>query len=124
MSVTKEDILGTKPPREEVPWMGGGTVWVAAMSGTDRDQFEAENLGLSALDENTGHLSNIRARLLVKCLTDEHGEKLFVDQDADQLGKIWCAPLDKAFAVAKKINGLSAADMEELEKNAASAPSG
>jgi len=123
MTVTKEQILATKPPREEVAWVTGGTVYVAAMSGTDRDTFEAENLGLAALDENTGHLSNIRARLLVKCLVDESGERLFVDQDAVELGKVWCAPLDKAFAVAKRINSLSQADMEELEKNSASAPS-
>jgi hypothetical protein len=119
---TKEDILGTKPPREAVSW-NDKQVWIAAMSGTDRDAFEAENLGLAALDENTGHLSNIRARLLVKCLVDESGERLFVDQDAVELGKVWCAPLDKAFAVAKRINSLSQADMEELEKNSASAPS-
>ena len=118
MAVTKETILGTKPPHEEVDWINGEKVIVSAMGGTDRDAFELENVLLGEASEHDyGHLGNFRARLLVRCIVDESGERMFTDSDAVALGRVWCAPLDRAFDVAKRLNGYSQKDIEALEKN-------
>ena len=115
-SVTKEAILATKPPREAVEWQNGEVVYVAAMSGTARDAFEMENTELAKAG-NDARGKNLRARMLVKCLTDDDGNRLFRDEDAAELGKVWGAMLDKAFVVAIKLNVYSPKDLEELEKN-------
>lgn len=118
MAVTKEKILGTKPPHEEVDWLDGDTVLVSAMSGSDRDAFELENVLLGeASDHDYGHLGNFRARLLVRCIVDESGQRLFSDAEAGTLGSVWCQPLDRAFDVAKRLNGYSQKEIEDLEKN-------
>jgi hypothetical protein len=118
MAVTKETILATKPPQEPVDWLNGEQVFVAAMTGKGRDAFERENVLLGeTFDDDHGHLSNFRARLLVRCLVSETGERLFTDEDAGALGEVWCEPLDRAFDVATKLNGYSKKDIEALEKN-------
>lgn len=118
MAVTRETILATKPPQEAVEWLNGEQVYVAAMSGKARDSFERENVLLGeSYEDNHGHLSNFRARLLVRCLVSEAGERLFTDEDAGTLGEVWCEPLDRAFDTATKLNGYSKKDIEALEKN-------
>lgn len=123
MAVSKEKILATKPPREAVQWLDGDVVYVSAMSGRARDAFELEQVSLTDGGNDFSHLSNVRARLLVKCLVDEDGNRLFEDSDAESLGEVWCAPLDAAMEVAKRLNAYTQADLEELEKNSASATS-
>ena len=122
MGLTKEQILGTKPPVESVGWIDGGTVSVSAMSGTDRDSFERESVTLTDDGDQYGFMDNFRARLLVRCLVDDDGVRMFADIDADELGRVWCKPLDEAFAVGKRINGFTDADIEELAKNSDGAP--
>ena len=56
-------------------------------------------------------------------MVDEAGERLFSNDDVVALGKKNASALDKVFAIAQKLNGLSAADVEELEKNSGSAQS-
>ena len=51
------------------------------------------------------------------CVVDDAGERLFTDKDAAELGKKSAAALDRVFAVAQRLNGLSPSDVEELTKN-------
>lgn len=123
MALSREEILATKAPRESVPWSNGGTVIVQAMGCAERDAFEKSSMQLSsASDDELAHLNNFRARLLVHCLVDESGNRLFAPEDADELGRCWCAPLDKAFEASKRLCGYTDADIEELVKNSVGAP--
>ena len=95
----------------EVPeW--GGTVRVRTLTGAERDAFEAESFG-----EGGKQLANVRARLVARCLIGEDGERLFDDQTIDALGAKSARALDRVFAVASRLNGLTEADIEDLEKN-------
>ncbi len=116
MSLTKEQILSARPPQESVQWLNGDSVSVAAMTGKARDSFEKESVTMSTDTDEYAHLNNFRARLLVRCIVDDEGVRIFANDDAEALGEVWCAPLDKAFEVAKRLNGFSAADVAELEK--------
>jgi len=94
----------------EVPeW--GGTVRVRTMTGLERDRFEAEMLAA----EGAG--ANVRARLVGRCMIDAGGKALFDDQTLDALGAKSARALDRVFTVAQRLNGLSGADVDELEKN-------
>lgn len=91
----------------------GGDVTVTTMQGAQRDQFEA------AITDAAGKVSkeNIRARLLVRCIVDEKGNRVFSDDDAATLGTKSARVLDRLFTKARELNGLSKEDVEELAKN-------
>jgi hypothetical protein len=70
------------------------------------------------------NLANIRARLCAMAMVSDDGERIFTDADMKALGKKSAKALDRVFAVAQKLNGLSAGDVEELAKNSESGPNG
>jgi hypothetical protein len=65
----------------------------------------------------------MRAKLLVKCLIDEAGERLFTDQDAPALGAKSGAVIDKLYDVASRLSGLSEEEKKEMEGNSEPAES-
>lgn len=104
-------------PTVDVPvpeW--GGTVRIRSMSAAERDDFEAETYALRGPDGAT-NLANIRARLLARCAVDAEGTPLFTAADAGALGKKSAAAVDRCVAMAQKLNGLSAQDVEALLGN-------
>ena len=105
----------------EVPeW--GGAVRVRSFTGRERDAFEASMVRGDGRDRKVD-LTNMRARLVGLTVIDEAGQRLFTDEEVDLLGAKSGAALDRVFAVAQKLNGLSGADVEELSKNSSGVPS-
>ena len=105
----------------EVPeW--GGAVRVRSFTGCERDAFEASMVRGDGRDRRVD-LTNMRARLVGLTVIDESGQRLFTDEEADLLGAKSGAALDRVFAVAQKLNGLSGADVDELSKNSSGVPS-
>ena len=103
-----------------VPEWGGG-VYVRTLLGTERDQFEQ-----SLVDERPVgggktkprlNATNVRARLVVLCAVDATGARIFKDEDAVALGRKSGKALDRVFAVAQQINGLTKEDVEDLAGN-------
>jgi hypothetical protein len=110
--LTRDAILGADDlPKEkvEVPeW--GGDVYVRTLTGTERDSFEKQWAGGKVPE-------HVRAGLVVKTLVDESGKRIFEDGDVAKLGSKSAMVLDRLFAIAQRLNGLSQKDVEELEKN-------
>ena len=105
----------------EVPeW--GGAVRVRSFTGRERDAFEASMVRGDGRDRKVD-LTNMRARLVGLTVIDETGQRLFTDDEVDLLGAKSGAALDRVFAVAQKLNGLSGADVEELSINSSGVPS-
>ena len=105
----------------EVPeW--GGAVRVRSFTGRERDAFESSMVRGDGRDRKVD-LTNMRARLVGLTVIDETGQRLFTDEEVDLLGAKSGAALDRVFAVAQKLNGLSGADVEELSKNSSGVPS-
>ena len=113
--LNKQEILGATDIRAEtlaVPeW--GGDVLVWGLTGTQRDAFEAALAGDGARGVN---LADVRARLCALALRDANGERLFSDADVAELGSKSARALDRVFTVARRLSGLSDADVEELTK--------
>ena len=118
MLLTKDAILqaqDSKLEKLEVPeW--GGHVFIKSMSGTERDNFEAETYVTKGKKVEFNR-ENFRARLLVRTLCDESGSPIFARKDIDALGAKSAKALDRCFSVSQRINGLSAEDVDELTKN-------
>lgn len=119
--LTREAILKAQDlPRElvHVPeW--GGEVYVRAMTGTERDAFEASMVveGKNGLKGAHMKLENLRAKLAALTVCDADGQRLFSDKDVEALGQKSAAGLDRVFSVAQRLSGISQKDVEELTKN-------
>ena len=116
--LTKDTILAAKDlPTETHPvpeW--GGDVVMSTLTAYDKDAWE---MGMSK--EN---YANFRARLLVLVVVDEGGKRIFADSDAEALGGKNGLVVSRLFEVARRMNGFSDTDVEEMEKNSSSSPGG
>lgn len=113
--LSKEQILNVNDKKMElinVPeW--GGEVYIATMSGTAKDRFEASCMG-----KNGGmNMQNIRAKLVAASIVDEYGKLMFSESEVTKLGQKSAAALDRVFAAAQKLNAIGEDDIEELAKN-------
>lgn len=117
--LTRDQILNANDlATEQVPvpeW--GGDVIVKALSGRERDAFEATIAGERRGKRVEMNLENIRARFVAACVVDEHGQPLFYPSDVELLGEKSAAALQRVFNVGQRLSGLSDQDMEELAKN-------
>jgi hypothetical protein len=104
----------------EVPeW--GGMVYVRGLSGTDRDSFE-----MAMIEQSRGkgkrtqevNLRNLRAKLVVRTAVDsddtETAKPIFEMADIEWLGRKSAQALQRVYAVAQRLSGLSNEEVEEL----------
>jgi len=102
----------------EVPeW--GGTVRVKAMSGVEKDAFEASVTTIRRNGnkvEQRPNLENVRAKLLAHCIVDESGALIFDDDDIAALGSKSSAALDRVVDVAKRLNRMTNGAIQELSE--------
>ena len=125
--LTRDEILALADLPVEavrVPEWGGRTVYVRAMTGSERDAWEAEQYALGRDAKPNRDMHDFRARFLTRCLCDASGALLFTAADVPTLGKRNAAALDRLFAVAKRLSAVTAADEETLLGNSVGAPSG
>ena len=111
--ILKADDLGQR--EVDVPeW--GGKVLMRALTGRERDEFE--KMLFSEKGENVmANWTNLRARLVSLTIIDGDGKRVFNKNDIEELGKKSALVLDRLFAVAQDLSGLSKKDTEELVKN-------
>lgn len=122
MILSREQILNCVDTKTEtVPcpeW--GGDVIVKGLSAGERDKWEA-SLFTTVKHGNSFEIKsnrdNIRAKFVVASAVDEYGKPLFTVGDIDALAKKSAAPMDRLFAVAQRLSGMTDEDVEELEKN-------
>ena len=111
--LAKTDDLGLE--KAEVPeW--GGEVFVRGMRGVERDSFEASMFEGEG-DSRKRNLANLRARLLVRCLVDDKGARLFEDADAAELGLRNAKVLDRLYDIACALSGIGPNAVEAAAKN-------
>lgn len=119
--LTRDQILeANDSKREEVivqEW--GGTVLIATMSGKARDAWEQSLVG----EGGKLNIENVRARLVAYTAVDEHGNRLFKNEDIEALGRKSAAALDRCAKVAQKLNLLTEKDMEDAKGNSGAVPS-
>lgn len=120
--LTREDILAASDLKRElveVPeW--GGSVYVRAMTGTERDSFEESIIEIRQNGKGVSAkpiLAAMRAKMCARCMVGENDERLFTDTDVEALGQKSAAALDRVYAVAQRLNAMGEADIEELAGN-------
>jgi hypothetical protein len=87
------------------------------MSGTERDAFEQSIIEGKTAKGGKANMVNVRAKLAVRVLVDDKGNRLFADSDAGLLGSKSGKALDRVFEVAQRLCGIGDKDVQELEGN-------
>jgi hypothetical protein len=113
--LTRASILAVQDlPRElvEVPeW--GGAVYVRAMTALERDAFEASFVKGQGKRAQVS-LLNVRAKLVVRTIVDEQGNRIFEDGDAEALGAKSASAVNRAFEAAARLSGITEQDEADL----------
>lgn len=109
---------------EDVPqW--GGVVRVRALTGKERDAYDASLREIRENGDFVYNPENQRAKLVGRTLVDpETGARLFTDQQINALGEKNAAVLQRLYDVAAKLSGLDDGSDKEAEGNSEAAPSG
>lgn len=116
--LTKEAILQANDiQREEVnvpEW--GGVVLVRGLTGKERDLLEASMI--KGKGKNTSvNLENLRAKVVARSIVDESNNRIFGDADIPALAQKSAAALNRVYAVAQRLSGITEEDVDELTKN-------
>lgn len=121
MLISRDNILGADDIQTrtvDVPeW--GGKVKVRGLSGAERDAWE-----VAVGEGGPRGKRNARAKLIVRCLVDDDGNRLFGDEEAGALGKKSGSAIARLFNVACELSGIGQDAEEEAEGNSDAAPSG
>ncbi len=107
-----QDIKTVPVPCPEWATDGDDVVLVRGWSGEQRDRFE-----ISLGTPEKRNFENLRAKTVADSCVDDDGNLLFSPEDVEALGKKSAIPLDRLFAVARILNGMSDQDIEELIGN-------
>ena len=122
--LTRDQILAASDMETrtvEVPeW--GGTVRVRSITADERDQFEEamvpESRGRGRKRKTAkASLIHFRARLVALATVDDGGARLFSDEDVEKLGQKSAGALSRVFDAAAELAGLTAEEVEEIERN-------
>lgn len=120
MTLSRDQLLTLPklPCREiEVPELGG-SVFVARLSGRERDRLEY------AIQENQQRKGDIRAVVAVHCLCDADRALLLTAKDLEAVSALDGIALDRVYTAALRYNRMRRSDVEELEKNSEAAATG
>lgn len=122
--LSKDEILAAPDLEFEIvdvpEW--GGKVRVKAMTGSERDSFEASMLQGSGKNQKIS-IQDMRAKLCARTIVDMEGKRLFNDAEVQKLGAKSAAALDRVYGVASRLSKISSEDLDELAKNSGKGPS-
>lgn len=121
---SKQEVIDKagKLKREYVGHPDGGGVYVREMMARERDRYEQWVMDIRYDDKGKVTrqkpiLQQARAKLCVLTMVGPDGERYFADDDVSEVDTLGAAYIDKCFAVARRLNGLSEEDIEELVGN-------
>lgn len=92
----------------------GGDVRVRGLTAEERDHYDREIIKIDKQGNTSlGRLENLRALLVVRCLVNDQGERLFRDSQAREIGRKSSAVVGRIYAVAAKLSGMRDEVVEE-----------
>lgn len=130
----RDDILNAQDIQYEIvdvpEWTKPGAtmpakVRVKSLAAIERDDFE-RGLVIQSADgkKSRSDFSNLRAKLCARAIVDQHGKRVFKDEDILALGAKSAAALDRVYEVAARLAKISQEDVNDLKGNSKSDPSG
>ena len=115
--ITREAFFAKRSlPRETVhiPELGGDVI-VQGLTGKQRDQYEASCVQTKN-GQRTFNLLDARAKLIALSVVNEDGKRFFEGSDVAGISAMPAAIVDRIFAVAQRLSGITQQDVEDLGK--------
>jgi len=122
-TLSKSDILGANDLKFEYvdcpEW--GGRVRVRGAMAIERDEYD-QSMTITKINdagkaEVVDNFANAKARLVVKCIVDDNGNRLFSDSESTALGKKASTAIDRIYRRIQALSAMTKKAQEELEKN-------
>ena len=112
-AILEVDDLGLE--ELEIPeW--GGYIMVSGISAKQRDILESSIL--KSQNSQNVNIEDLRAQLVCMTARDEEGTLLFnAKKDLNEVNKKSSRAIDRIFAKAQKMSGMTKEDVDELTKN-------
>jgi hypothetical protein len=119
MRLSRDDVLKAddRVTEEVVCPEWGGSVLVRGMTGRERDSWEVSLRDQRSGQRIPGRMNNIRSQVIVRCIVDDDGARLFTDADVAALGEKSGAAIDRVYDVAARLSGLSEEDEKEMAED-------
>ena len=129
MRLSKDDLLkadDNAPEEVDLSDLPGyhGSVLIRGMTGKERDAFEVSLMTPGRGGRREVNAVNVRAKLVARCAVDDDGNRLLTDADAAVLGDKSAAAIDRMYAVAARLSGMSEGDEAAMVRDFALADGG
>lgn len=92
-------------------------VYVRTMTAAEKDAYEGSLFRVGKKGAVIHTMQNARGRLASLVICDERSNRIFGDDDADELGRKSPKALDRILAVAKRLNGIEDEALENAKGN-------
>jgi len=116
----KSQILAANKRRyADVSIPGVGTVRVRSLTERERSEYEA---GFLDSDGKATNLVDGKVRLIVLCVCNAEGQRLFSDADKEVLGGVDAVVTNALADICREHCGFTDADIEVLAKNSEATP--
>jgi hypothetical protein len=101
-----------------------GVVLVRGLQGNEWDRHQAAQVGIQN-GRQVANLSNVSAKLILPCLVNADGSRMFKDTAANvtMLGMLGIRELNKLGAVVVELSGMTDDEQAEIEGESEPAPS-
>lgn len=115
-------LLSSRPLKFEDVFIEeiGAAIRIRELKASERDAFEQMVTRTSPKGQQTVVTENLRVRLIQLTAVNEDGTPMFTQADIPALANLSANVVGKLFDVASRLSGLSASDVENLEKNSES----
>lgn len=116
----KDSFFTAKVPfkQMEMPEIGGFKVYGLTVG--EKDEFE--NTTIKMEGRRNFRLANARAHLMMLCVRDRHGNRMFGDADMGRLLAMPASIAEPIVDCARRLSGMADGEMEELVKNSPTDP--
>jgi hypothetical protein len=129
MVLTKQQIIESNDLVTKtipVPQWGGVVIVREAMS-RDREEYDRSLVDTQMVNDKptvVTNYDNAKARLVVKCLVDEQGNRLFSDAEAEVLGRKNANVIERLFNEITTLSKMGWQAIKDAEKNFGGTPDG
>lgn len=119
MTITKEQVLATKPALKEIEvpeW--GGSVWIRPVTLAEQGRLANAGLKYEKADPST-RLKGTTVALIIWVVSDENGNPMFAESDIPGLMNQPASIFLRLQDAILELSGLTESARAELEKNSA-----
>jgi len=116
MASSKTDLMELAKRETKLVEIAGKEFRVQSLTDHERAMWEVDCLNESG-ERDPVAMESMRPRLIVKCLVDDGGNRLFTDEEAEDVAGLPASVTVKLFTVCSDLCGMDDDDKKDAAKN-------